>query len=996
MTSQAVNEIRSLLLGEEPYRRPRTPEPDIIAEIIPIMPPYLINRLLGLRYFLISDEKQRAPLFVALLKKLPKPERKVFLRSLLSRYPEMADDVPSAFLNEAIEAAGIIEWKPTRLAVLTRLSPRLANVQKRNKMIEDAITATREIPDSFFRLEVLSTLVSKLPQRERKKLIEEALQTARAIDTDEERAEALAAVGAHLSEPLKSKVLKEALLASETSFPDAFLTSDSLNVLTELAPQLSERQLQAAIEAAESYEYGYDRVKVLAALTPHLSEPTKINLLNKVLSVAEAIPSEQEKAQALTDLAPRLPEEMVPRALTIAQNIHDNWWRARALSSLYPLLPTERQERIAKEVTAISGERLRLLLSQLPEQQRLGLLEEAVERFVQNHAPKLKGERREAPSPVRPPEERIVNTGFSSQTDAAQPLDKAVPLAPAQVYYFWFEVGPPMPGSIEVKPEPLMVEFLPSEARLKVALFAFEGEIEIIRGRDVGEIQVMKDGTVQVARQAELPKDISPNSDLLRKRLFFPIRTPNKEGEFRLRCNIYYEQILVESRLIQVHISRSQARSEAPMLRSTLEYSMSKALNPNYLVRMNPQTLSLMLNDNGDGTHCFRLFGVEDYKSDTCFDVRTLEGLIESARGALRQASWGDEDPWSSDKPYRYEETLNQKRLRDDLVQFAIRGYRFWLRLTQKIAGGRPDVDRLVDLMSKPTVLEFAIKDKTEASDHMFPAAMIYDYLLDTNLNLEDYKLCPSFLEALEKQEPLEEASCFKGNCPSRGNLAVVCPSGFWGFRHSIGVPLGSASETNHEVLYKDAPEVTVAPFLSFSKWPEHENNLKALKMVWNFAKSREDTFTKLKPPTRPHLVYFYCHGGLAGGNPYIRVGTKDERGITPDNFYAMGVPAMSPQPLVFINGCHTTALEPKQMLDFVTTFVVTHRAAGVIGTEITVFEPLACAFAEECLRRFLVNGETIGDAVRATRLKLLKQGNPLGLVYTIYANATLRLRKAG
>jgi hypothetical protein len=39
--------------------------------------------------------------------------------------------------------------------------------------------------------------------------------------------------------------------------------------------------------------------------------------------------------------------------------------------------------------------------------------------------------------------------------------------------------------------------------------------------------------------------------------------------------------------------------------------------------------------------------------------------------------------------------------------------------------------------------------------------------------------------------------------------------------------------------------------------------------------------------------------------------------------------------------------------------------AAGVIGTEISNFEPLAAAFAEECLGRFLA-GEAIGDAVRA------------------------------
>jgi hypothetical protein len=86
---------------------------------------------------------------------------------------------------------------------------------------------------------------------------------------------------------------------------------------------------------------------------------------------------------------------------------------------------------------------------------------------------------------------------------------------------------------------------------------------------------------------------------------------------------------------------------------------------------------------------------------------------------------------------------------------------------------------------------------------------------------------------------------------------------------------------------------------------------------------------------------------------------------------------------LVFINGCHTTALEPEKAIQFITPFIENAKAAGVIGTEITIFEPLASVFGEESLRRFL-DSETIGHAVRSARLKLLKDGNPLGLVYIL------------
>ena len=62
-----------------------------------------------------------------------------------------------------------------------------------------------------------------------------------------------------------------------------------------------------------------------------------------------------------------------------------------------------------------------------------------------------------------------------------------------------------------------------------------------------------------------------------------------------------------------------------------------------------------------------------------------------------------------------------------------------------------------------------------------------------------------------------------------------------------------------------------------------------------------------------------------------------------------------------------------------------------MVGTEITLFEPLACTFAEEFMRRFL-GGTSVGKAILEARLALLKNSNPLGLVYIPYALASLRL----
>jgi hypothetical protein len=64
-----------------------------------------------------------------------------------------------------------------------------------------------------------------------------------------------------------------------------------------------------------------------------------------------------------------------------------------------------------------------------------------------------------------------------------------------------------------------------------------------------------------------------------------------------------------------------------------------------------------------------------------------------------------------------------------------------------------------------------------------------------------------------------------------------------------------------------------------------------------------------------------------------------------------------------------------------------------VNGTEITIFESLACRFAPACLRPFL-RGVRLGEAVRQARLEVLAAQNPLGLVYVPYAPHDLRFAK--
>jgi hypothetical protein len=605
---------------------------------------------------------------------------------------------------------------------------------------------------------------------------------------------------------------------------------------------------------------------------------------------------------------------------------------------------------------------------------------------------------------------RVVNTGFVQQSSPRTRLGPSTPLAPNSEYYFWLTVGKPERGSIEVNPTALPVKHLPREPRLKVALFDFGEGLRITPGADVGEIQLQPNGEGAVVRQpAELP-NISRDSKLYWKQLFFPVRTSEQVGEFRLRCNIYFEQVLVQSRLVRVLVT-SGPKPKGRSLNSTVDYTLSRTLRPSHVTRLEPHRLSFMLNDNGNGTHGFRFFGEKEFKSEATFDGQELQDWITQARAELRRAAWGDKSPWQQGKPYLYaDKKRDLQRLKADLINFAKAGYTFYDSIINRLTGGTDQSDELAALMRTPGLIQIALK---QSARNVLPAAMIYDYNIETNAPRDSYTLCPGFLEALDSTaQNLEDSVCFKGDCPTREAATVVCPSGFWGYRHSLGIPLSvrtqkksgdgspeassdnlSDSDAPAEIFWKDKPELTVGVSTdrAFVLRPSHEKALQALRPLgWNYAATRAETIKLLKE-RNSHLVYFYCHGGMAGAVPFIQVGPPTEMGITRDNLRREKIRWKSPRPLVFLNGCHTAALEPDVAIDFITAFIEVARACGVIGTEITIFEPLAIAFAEECLRRFL-NGAQIGDSVRGSRLKLLKDGNPLGLVYIPYVIASLRM----
>jgi hypothetical protein len=499
-----------------------------------------------------------------------------------------------------------------------------------------------------------------------------------------------------------------------------------------------------------------------------------------------------------------------------------------------------------------------------------------------------------------------------------------------------------------------------------------------------------------------------------------------------LRCNIYYNQVLVQSRLVSAIVLAEPTPTEGA-LQASVDYTLDRSLRLTRLAELRPHRFSLMLNDNGNGTHSFRFFGgdsVRPMARTLTIPEGTVSGLIDSARKALRHVSWGDDDEWDENKRYRYDTQPDFSVLARDLGRLAAVGYRIYTMLDQVLWISRDQ--SLAQRIYKADPVQIGLK---AGAPFVLPAALIYDYHWDTNsFSLDDpnskYQLCPSFQKALQDPAPLEDCECFRGQCPVKAEGdrihskqdptrtikdlgPIICPSGFWGFRHSLGLPVTMSAPFDPDtpdkqgvlsapitIPYTGTPGIGLAISTDplFKGFAMHEKKLQDLLKPaawhsWQEGRTRDDVIKMLRT-VQAQLVYFYCHGGASKNrNPFLDVGYNDAW-ITPDNLLANGIewrdPA--PHPLIFINGCQTVAVAPEQALSFVSAFVYA-QAAGVIGTEITVFDTLANDFAEECLSRF-VNGLPIGEAVRRARLALLKKRNPLGLVYTPFIVESVRLVK--
>ncbi len=268
--------------------------------------------------------------------------------------------------------------------------------------------------------------------------------------------------------------------------------------------------------------------------------------------------------------------------------------------------------------------------------------------------------------------------------------------------------------------------------------------------------------------------------------------------------------------------------------------------------------------------------------------------------------------------------------------------------------------------------------------------------------------------------------------CPPHAVSEPVSPDWFWGTCYQIE-QVRDGPRQDH--LDEEPVQVTFALDGAFGDAVSHERALQELVLssggrvtLSEPVKAAQSLFERLGSAPPSHMYYFFGHGyapsgGAIAGKETLEALKKAIEKLAPDaperapwdtllsltaamgdeawlfiGGAQVGESALKRQkffnpprrPLIFLNMCQSADIAPSMGNGLLRLFL-DRNAAAVIGTECTMTSTFADPFAKSIFGA-LLSGMTVGLALLNARRRFAFDGNPLGLAYTLYGRATLRL----
>ncbi|UYF97127.1 leucine-rich repeat domain-containing protein (plasmid) [Rhodococcus aetherivorans] len=468
--------------------------------------------------------------------------------------------------------------------------------------------------------------------------------------------------------------------------------------------------------------------------------------------------------------------------------------------------------------------------------------------------------------------------------------------------------------------------------------------------------------------------------------LNIPFRTGNRESKGTLRCTVYYENNAMQSFRLTFSVGTG---APSVAIHAVVDYVLTHDLG--HAVEFKSRQLNLLTNESNGGRHTIVVKGADLPATSSNLRESDVNGVLAPIRQQLELITLGR----NHQTQYDSNNAASEQQLQVDLKTLAHHGWSF-------LQAAIPNVMVRIQLQ---TALRSTSKIQiSRAGRTVFPWALVYD---GPRQGKDEWNPCELLTNWSDSKERLAD---YPEECPFGPHLElnVLCPFNFWGFRHLIEQPPSvlEGQLPTSLILRGDARAATVRSLdLDENLSRAHLQSLEDIfskRFHVTDCDSRADLIAAINMPATP-VIYFYCHGtvrlmgdvGVDRQEPYLEIGHGEAIATGDLTAWALAK-QWSPElwldvrPLVFINGCHTAALSPEQVVDFVNAFAGAN-AAGVVGTEIAVAQPVASEFAQRFYEHFMGgNPMTVGQAMRRARLDLLAKGNVAGLVYTAFCSMDL------
>jgi nucleoid DNA-binding protein len=586
--------------------------------------------------------------------------------------------------------------------------------------------------------------------------------------------------------------------------------------------------------------------------------------------------------------------------------------------------------------------------------------------------------------PAGPPPRRTRYANAALYAVDGRRLEQTTPLDSGKVVRLTLDIGE-LSADSDVSGAAPLPATLPDKIFIEVMVSSTDFGV----GRDAkATAGTLAHGVFFLSDEAEAAQAVNGREG---KYLDFHLRVPTPEGNApaHARIGYYYRNILLQSQLLT-------ARFGAVDTGFTIEtdFTTSEDFTGLAVLPIKPR-VSVLTNANDDGSHqiVLRHPGVEkdpDAVAETiAIDADGIGGTIAQLRKVL--ADCADRAPDANPRP--------KNDLAADLMALAPLGWQLYAQLPGQLKADflgswRETPDKFVLQIARPSSSRFTA-----------PWNYIYDIPLEKGAN---YTLCRSISDWDGKRALFDGAprQCLHG--PHDAN--VLCPFGFWGYRYAIEQVV-RRKDTDSIVTIKVAAggDVVAAQAqydVDLRVLGEHIGRMKAMALAAPLKANLKEGKTKADIQTLLGadlpFVYFYCHGERPRyGSPDTYLGVGNREAIPAEDFIGWTrlwykrlrrVIWSTLRPLVFINACHSVAVETATLVSFVDAFVTTGQAAGVIGTEVKVPQKMAMAAGETFAGAWLSGKSTVEEALRTVRIKYLEQGNLLGLAYTPYCWSELKL----